>query len=99
MNIHRTRRNREQGQALVFVLLTSAISLSLLASLLNRTATTSFLNDRSNRYLAAVSAAEAASEKTLASVMWDYTRSGAATVANRMNHYPTLVPALEEDTY
>ncbi len=96
MKLTRQGRMPECGQALVFVMLTAAVSLTVLAGLMGRTATNSALNDRSNRYLAAVSAAEAATEKTLASLMWDYSRSGAGTVAARLNAYPALTPQVWE---
>lgn len=96
MNISTKFRKQQDGQALVFVLLVAVISLTVLAALMRRTATNSLLNDRSNRYFATISAAEAATEKSMAALMWDYSRAGAAQVASQMGSYAVQVPTAEE---
>lgn len=78
---------------LVIVVFMSAISLMVLAATLSRTNTTSSLNDRSGAHLAALSAAEAATEKVVATMIRDFRNGGHALVTANLNSYRTNIPS------
>jgi hypothetical protein len=90
---------RQGGYALLLVLFFSGISLMILSGALQWTSTSAHLNDRNNQYFAAVSAAEAATEKTLTKISRDYLRGGEADVYNNLDIYRSFVPTSAESAY
>jgi hypothetical protein len=91
-SLHLCRYPTAQGHALTIVLVFGAISLSILAATLSWVSSTSRLNDRTNRYFAAVAAAEAATEQVLAELSVDYHKIGAAHVVSKTPAYRNRVP-------
>ena len=93
------RQSLASGYVLVVVMIMTALTLLVLASTLGRTATTSRLNDRSERYLGGLSAAEAATEKVLARMIADYRAGGDAQVVANLASYRTNIPSTTDSPY
>jgi len=93
------RPSRSSGYVLVVVMIMTALTLLILSSTLSRTATTSRLNDRSERYHGSLSAAEAATEKVLARMIADYRAGGDSQVAANLASYRTNIPSASDSTY
>ncbi|MCX6892837.1 MAG: hypothetical protein NTX51_15155 [Verrucomicrobia bacterium] len=88
-----------RGQALLIVLLMTAASLVLLAGTVNRTISTSTLNERNNQYTAGIYAAEAATEKVIARMKSDFLLGDLKYITNNLGLYRTTPPTLDEDSY
>lgn len=93
------RKRDRQGYALVLVLILTAVTGITLAAVMMRTSTTSNLNDRSNRRVIAINAAEAATEKVLARMMADYALDADKTVTENEALYRTMIPTAQELAY
>ena len=87
------------GYALLIVLVMSAVSILILAGTLNRTRTSTYLNDRNNEYVANLNAAEAAVEKVAARVKFDFESTGLPQVAANLDIYRSYVPTTGENPY
>lgn len=90
---------RDSGYALMIVLFFAAISLMSLGSALQWCSTTARITDRNNNYFAASAAAEAATEKVLASMSRDFQLGGEAAVYNNLQTYRGFVPTTNENSY
>ncbi|HYG35467.1 MAG TPA: hypothetical protein VEC99_11815 [Clostridia bacterium] len=88
-----------QGHALLVVLVSAAVCLTLLAGTASRTITASALNERNNHYTAGIYAAEAATEKVLARMKSDFLVGDLTYVTNNLPLYRGLVPTASEDPY
>ena len=82
---------------LLIVMMFTTISLLVLGSALNWCMTNSRLNDRNNQYYSTAAAAEAATEKILASVSRDYTQQGESLVFASLGNYRLDVPTAAEN--
>ena len=85
------------GYALLVVMVFSTISLLVLGAALNWSMTNSRLNDRSNEYFTSVAAAEAATEKVVASLARDYQAQGESLVWASLPAYRQLKPVPAEN--
>lgn len=94
---HRTSPCRRSGYALLFVLAFTGISLIALTGALQWATTNARLTDRNNQYFSTAAAAEAATEKVLARVLYDYQNQGESLVYANLPVYQTLVPTPEEE--
>lgn len=81
---------------MVMVLVLSAATLLILASTLGWTSTNVTLTARNNEYFRTLAAAEAATEKVIAAIEWDYQAGGDATVLASLDNYRALVPLASE---
>ncbi len=92
MKPHPTTRSRRSGHALVIVLVLMLLALLVLGATMDWTSTNARLIDRNNDYFTALSAAEAATEKVMATLSADYQSQGAAQVTSRLSAYRGFVP-------
>ena len=87
------------GYALIIVMMMAGVSLLILSGTASRTINNMRLNDRSNVLLGARSAAEAATEKTLARMMVDFQQGGQGQIIANLNSYGTDIPNTTENAY
>jgi hypothetical protein len=87
---------REHGFALMLTLFFGAVSLMALGGALLWTSSTARISERNNKYFAATSAAEAATEKVLTSISRDYLLGGESTVYHNLDKYRAFVPSAGE---
>lgn len=95
----RSEQRQNEAYALMIVMFFSAISLMGLGSALKWTSTTARITDRNNNHIATSAAAEAATEKVLASMSRDFQSGGEAAVYSNMATYRTFVPTTAENSY
>ena len=88
---------RRAGYALVTVLVISAISLLIVAAAVRRTTGVANLNKRNNLYVECQNAAEAATEKVVAQMAYDFHANGLSAIVNKLATYRTYVPTTGED--
>ncbi len=93
--LHLQRRPR--GFAILLVVVFTSISLLVLTSVLNWTASSANLTDRGNRFLRVTSAAEAALEKATAAISRDFQAGSVAAVDANLATYRDLIPTPAED--
>jgi len=97
MNANAVRAKRSSsGYTLMVVLIFAAVSFLVLGAALDWCMTNSKLTDRSNQYFSTAAAAEAATEKVLATLARDYTAQGEAIVWANLSSYRNLVPTTAE---
>jgi hypothetical protein len=92
-------RRSSAGYALLMVLAIAAVSILILSATMNRMFTSANLNSRNNQYTTGLNAAEAATEKVLARMRYDFLNYGVAGVTNNLGIYRTYVPTASEDAY
>ncbi len=85
------------GYALLMVMGVTAVAMIVLAATLGRTLTNSKMNNRSNQYSVAGNAAEAAVEKVVARIGYDFQNYGPGAVVANLSLYQTSIP--NEDPY
>ncbi|MEK7675589.1 MAG: hypothetical protein AAB676_07135 [Verrucomicrobiota bacterium] len=90
-------RANEKGYALMLVLFFSGISLLVLNSSLDWTASNARFTERSNQYYTTLYAAEAATEKALARMITDYHTGGESVLYNGLDLYRNLAPTPAEN--
>ena len=84
---------RSDGYALITVLAIVAVSLIIVAASVRRTSGTANLNERNNMYVECQNAAEAATEKVVARMAYDFHANGVAAVQNNLDSiYRASVP-------
>lgn len=93
------RRRREQGYALVTVMVFGTVGLVILAASINWTSSNANLIERNNQYFATLAAAEAATEKVFSEMSVDFQKQGPATVASKLATYRGRVPTASESGY
>ena len=93
----RSRRRGQQGYILLLVVSFATISFLVLGAALDWCMTNSKLNDRNNQYFTTTAAAEAATEKVLASLDRDFQSQGESLVWANLDNYRALVPTTTED--
>ena len=100
MKTKQTFRSRfAAGYALLLVMGMTTVSIIILAATMSRNATTARLNGRNSEYNKCVAAAEAAVEKTVSRVRYDFLIGGPTQVTNNLALYRTDVPTAAEDPY
>jgi hypothetical protein len=97
MNPRLSPRRRQRASTLVMVLVLSACTLVILGGVLGWTTTNTTLTGRNNEYFRTAAAAEAATEKVLAAMTYEYQASGDATVRNNISNYKTKYPLASEN--
>jgi hypothetical protein len=89
----------QAGYAMLLVMILLAVSLIVVGATLHRTSTTSSLNDRNNLYVTSASAAEAATEKSIALMMNDFQLDGESRISARLARYQTNIPTSTENPF
>jgi hypothetical protein len=92
-------RHSSAGYALIMVMVMCALSIVVLAATMNRTGSVALLNNRNNQYVANVNTAEAAVEKVIARLAYDFQGYGAGAVKANLGLYQTNVPSASENAY
>jgi hypothetical protein len=92
-------RLRRAGYALLLTLAFAGIAIIALAATVSRTLGNSKLNNRSNDYAIAQNAAEAAVEKVVARMGYDFQNYGLGGVTQNLGIYRTNAPCAAEDPY
>ncbi len=96
MKLSTNPKASQRGFAFVMVLFFGALALLALAGVMQWSASSSQLNDRSNRLNKAIGAAEAATEKVLTSLSSDFRNYDETTVYSRLSTYSGRVPTTTE---
>jgi hypothetical protein len=98
MRIHPRRpKSNPRGYVLLLVLAFATLCFLVLTAALNWCESNTKLNARNNQYFTSASAAEAATEKILANMAYDYQKQGAIIVQSKLATYSTLVPTTNEN--
>lgn len=92
-------QRRRDGSALMLVMVMCAVTLVIMAAVMNRTSTVSNLNNRNNKYTLANTAAAAATEKVYARMAYDFQNYGLGQVTNNISLYQTNIPTAAENAY
>ena len=92
------KRRRQQGYALVMVMVIGTVGLLILAASINWTSSNANLTARNNQYFASLSAAEAATEKVISEISVDF-QQGSAMVASKLATYRSRIPTQSESGY
>lgn len=85
-------RFHECGNALLMVMMVTAISAIALASAMRWVSSNAQMTTRNNEYYRAVASAEAATEKVVAMMSKDFRESGWAVVDNKLGDYRATMP-------
>lgn len=88
----------QEGNALLMVMMVTAISAIALAGALRWCSTTANINAHNNEYYRAVAAAEAATEKVISQISYDYKNNSWAYVDGRLATYRAMVPTTNESS-
>lgn len=99
MNTRFSPRARNQGYALIMVMLFTAIGAFIMSATMTRTANVSKMNDRQRQYTINISAAEAATEKVIARMIADFRKDGAGGIAVNLATYTNLIPTTAENAF
>ena len=96
-----TSQGRSAGYALILVMIMCAVSLLIMAGVMNRTSTISTLNDRANKLSLCNTVAGAATEKVFARMAFDFQQYSAGMVTNNLVNgvYKTNIPTAAENAY
>jgi hypothetical protein len=87
------------GYALLMVMVLMAAFLTTLLATYGRTTTTVKLNNRNNEYTAGLYAAEAATEKVLARMKYDYLAGNLTYITNDLTTYRSSIPTAGDQAY
>jgi hypothetical protein len=87
------------GFILAMVMTMAGVSLLILASTMRRTGTVAVLNERNNQLSVNVHAAEAAVEKVVAKMTYDFATYGLAKLNQNLPQYQTNVPTASENAF
>ena len=90
-------RKRDHGYALPMVLFLSTIGLITLGAALNRSSQSAVMNERKNQLSRTVNAAEAATEKVLGQMLFDFKADGERRVYGQLANYRDMIPSSTED--
>src|SRR5688500_9115104 len=90
-------RRKQSAFALIIVMVFAAISLTALTGALSWTSSSARQTSRTVQYYETAAAAEAASEKVLATLREDYQNGSAARVESRLSAYSEIVPSTQEN--
>ena len=91
--------DQAQGFALIMVMVFSGISIIALSGALNWASNAAISNDRNNEYFKASAAAEAATEKVMASVIKDFQQDGESLVYANLGSYTAKIPNVDENSF
>ncbi len=93
---HPSHCSHERGNALLMVMMVTAISAVALASAMRWVSSNAQMTTRNNEYFRAVASAEAATEKVVAMMSKDFRESGWAVVDSKLGTYRGLMPTSAE---
>ena len=96
---HRRNNPGAQGYSLLMVMVLTAALLTILAGTFGRTSTTERLNARNNVFVASQYAAEAATEKVIARMKYDYLAGNMTYITNDLTTYRSTAPLAADDPY
>ncbi|HOX57683.1 MAG TPA: hypothetical protein P5205_13815 [Candidatus Paceibacterota bacterium] len=99
MKTETPKQGASAGYALVMVMAMAGIASLVLAATMNRSLTNARANHRSNEYSVTANAAEAAVEKVVARIGYDFQSYGLGAVFNNVNSYRSSIPNTSEDSY
>jgi hypothetical protein len=88
--------NQKRANALLLVLVLLGISLVMVTGLSKYVSTGAKLNARNNDYYGATAAAEAATEKVLGQMVYDFKQDGDGYVLQKLNTYRRTIPTGSE---
>lgn len=94
-----TRNRLTHAYALLMVMVLVAAFLTTLIATFSRTTTTVKLNNRNNEYTAGLYAAEAATEKVIARMKYDYLAGNLTYITNDLTTYRASVPTASDHAY
>ena len=95
---HQSPRQNQRGYALMLVMCFAGISLLVLTGALSWASNNALQTQRNNQYFSSAAAAEAATEKVIARMNYDFQSQGAAIVAANLSTYRSLVPTVSENS-
>src|SRR5436190_2118702 len=95
---HRSPQQNQRGYALMLVMYFAGISLLVLTGALSWSSNNALQTQRNNQYFSSAAAAEAATEKVMAQMNYDFQSQGAAIVAANLSTYRSLVPTASENS-
>lgn len=87
-----------QGGILMLMLVMIGITLVILSATINRTSTVAILNERNNQLAINTHAAEAAVEKAVARMSYDFQNYGLGSLNINLAQYRTNIPSANEST-
>ena len=93
------KHTKAGGYALMMALAAIVVGAIIFAATLGRTKTVANLNDRNNAYTEGLYAAEAATEKAIARMQFDYLAGDLTYITNDLSTYRASVPTAAEDPY
>lgn len=96
---HPSLKSGQDGSALSLTMIMTAVALSVLASTMTWSASSTRQTHRSIQYAKSVAAAEAATEKVLTRVTRDFLTGGEQLVADNLNSYRQIVPTNTDSIY
>jgi hypothetical protein len=99
MRTGQTSRARQAGNALLVTAVMSLLGLLTVAGALAWSMSSAKQTYRSNQYACAGAAAEGATEKVAAAMMWDYLHGNEQTVVNNLGAYRSSVPTSSDSSY
>ena len=91
------KNGTQAGYALLMVMGVTAVAMIVLAATMGRTMTNAKMNNRSNEYSVAQNAAEAATEKVVTRIGYDFQNYGLGAVNGNLSLYQNCIP--NEDPY
>jgi hypothetical protein len=97
--IFTTQKPHQAGSALLLTMIMLGIALAILAAALSWSATSTRLTYRSIQYTRSEAAAEAATEKVVSQISYDFLYYGETRVVNNLNSYKTMVPSSSDSAY
>ena len=93
------RKPVTQGYALLLVMVMVAVFLTMLIATYGRTTTVVNLNNRNNQYTAGLYAAEAATEKVISRMKYDYLVGNLTYITNDLTTYRASIPTSDDQSY
>lgn len=97
--MHRRTNPVDAGYTLIMVMVLMSALLTVLTATFARTTTTEKLNNRNNLFVTSQYAAEAATEKVIARMKYDYLAGNMTYITNDLTTYRTSAPTANDDPY
>lgn len=94
-----TNRSSQAGSALMLTMIMSAIAFAILAAAMAWSANSTRLTHRSIQYAQSVAAAEAATEKVVSRLCFDYLRGGEKLLADNLASYRNTIPTTTDSAF
>ncbi len=92
-------RGPSAAYALLMVLVMVSVAIAVMAATMTRTTNVWYLNERHNQYVITLNAAEAATEKVIARMRYDYGIGNDVSIVNNLGVYRTSAPNANENSY